>query len=106
MMLFWKCDSTFDIMMASGASVEEAHNATIAMFEACIAAVAGTAAATWLTHDRNYFRSPVIDTCYGDKTARIHPYLVVRFPELEVTEPFFDLPVLEMEDEASALVTK
>ena len=106
MMLFWQSDSTFDIMMASGASAEDAHNATIAMYNACIAHVSGTAAATWLTHDRNYFRSPVIDACYGDKTARIHPYLVVRFPEFEVAEPVSTTPALEMENEAPELVAE
>ena len=105
-MLFWKSDSTFDIMMASGASVEEAHNATVAMFNSCIASVPGTAAATWLTHDRNYFRSPVIDACYGEKAARINPYLLVRVPGLEVPEPVFDMAGLELGNEEPELVAE
>jgi hypothetical protein len=87
MELFWDCDSTFDFMMAAGKKVEEAHNATIAMYNAAIAAVPNTAAATWLTWDRNYFRSPVIDSVYGDKTARIYPYFLIPIPFMELEEP-------------------
>lgn len=68
--LFWQCDSTFDIYMAQGYTVEQAHNATIAAYNAIIATVPNTSAATWLTWDRDYFRSPVIDPIYGDKLAK------------------------------------
>jgi len=90
MELFWKCDSTFDIMMALGATVETAHNTTIATYNAAIALVPNTAAATWLTHDRNCFRSPVIDAIYGDKTAKIYPFIrlpLTPFIEVEGLRP-------------------
>ncbi len=67
--LFWKSDSTFDICMANGYTVEQAHNETIAAFNAAIASVPNTSAATWLTWDRNYFRTPVSDAVYGDRSA-------------------------------------
>jgi hypothetical protein len=67
---FWRCDSTFDICMAQGYTVAQAHQATIAAYNAAIAAAANTAAATWLTWDRNYFRSPVVDAVYGDPAAK------------------------------------
>ncbi len=67
--LFWESDSTFDIGMANGYTVEQAHNATIAAYNAAIASVPNTSAATWLTWDRNYFRSPVSDAAYGDRSA-------------------------------------
>ncbi len=85
MELFWRCDSTFDRMMALGFNAEAAHKMTIARYNAAIAMVPGTAAATWLTHDRNVFRSPVISPIYGKKTARISPWFL--FP----IHPFMEL---------------
>jgi len=67
--LFWKCDSTFDIYMANGATAAAAYEATIAAYNAAIASVPGTSAATWLTWDRNYLRSPVIHAMYGSVDA-------------------------------------
>jgi len=90
MELFWKCDSTFDIMMSNGATAEASHNATIAAYNAAIASVPNTAAATWLTHDRNYFRSPVINAIYGDKVAKISPFIrppLTPFMEVEDAVP-------------------
>lgn len=84
-MLFWQSDSTFDVMMALGKTVEEAHYATIAMFNYCINQVPNTVTATWLTWDRDYFRTPVIDPIYGDKTAKINPWILLPFT------PFFEL---------------
>ena len=83
--LFWKCDSTFDIMMAKGNTVQAAHNATIAAFNTAIASVPNTSAATWLTWDRDFLRSPVINAIYGTKT---------------VTLPKFSLSTLELMQEA------
>ena len=92
MELFWKCDSTFDIMMAYGATAEAAHNATIGAYNAAIASVPNTAAATWLTHDRNYFRSPVTGVEYGDKKAKIFPFVMAPLtPFMEVEEAFAEL---------------
>ena len=93
-MLFWQSDSTFDIMMALGKTVEEAHNATIAMFNHCISLVPNTTTATWLTWDRDYFRSPVIDPMYGDKTAKISPWILFPFtPFTELEEAVPELSV-------------
>jgi hypothetical protein len=92
MELFWKSDSTFDIMMAKGSTVEAAHKATIAAFNQAIAQVPGTAAATWLTWDRNCFRSPVIDAKYGDKTAKITPFIMMPLsPLMELEEAMDEL---------------
>ena len=88
MELFWRCDSSFDIMMALGNTVEKAHNTTIAAYNAAIAAVPGTAAATWLTWDRNYFRSPVIDAKYGNKNAKIWPWILLPM------HPFAEVPAM------------
>lgn len=93
MELFWKCDSKFDLMMAGGTTVKEAHEATIAEYDAAIRSVAGTVTATWLTHDRNYFRTPVIHPSYGSETARIFPWILIR-------PPF--VPVMEMEEAMSS----
>jgi hypothetical protein len=69
--LFWECDSTFDMMILTGATVKEAHVATMAMYDAAIDLVPGTVSATWLQHDQYYFRSPVTGKKYGDKKAQI-----------------------------------
>jgi len=89
MELFWVCDSAFDLMMAYGATVETAHNTTIASYNAAISlpGVANTITASWLTWDRNSFRSPVIDAIYGDKTAKIFPYILIpATPFMEAIE--------------------
>jgi hypothetical protein len=87
MELFWKADSTFDVAMALGKTAEEAHNLTMAVYNAAIAAVPGTAAATWLTWDRNYFRSPVIDPIYGSKTAKIRPWILFPIHPFPIPVP-------------------
>ncbi len=103
MELFWQCDSTYDIMLAGGATVQEAHEATIRTYNACIAkpGVAGTATATWLTHDRNYFMTPVIDGKYGSKSTKLYPYVAIRVPRLESAEELFAAPESELEFEPS-----
>lgn len=68
--LFWRCDSTFDIGIAAGMTVASAHEATIAAYNLAIASVPNTVAATYLTHDRNFLRSPVIDAIYGKPQVR------------------------------------
>lgn len=52
--LFEKADSTFDLMIASGATAQQAHAAKTQAFNAAIAQVPGTAAASWLTFDRDH----------------------------------------------------
>lgn len=75
--LFWKSDSTFDIMMAKGHTVQSAHNATIAAFNTAIASVPNTSAATWLTWDRDFLRSPVINAIYGSKTVVLQKFMLL-----------------------------
>lgn len=74
--LFWKCDSTFDIKMAEGVTAKAAHYGMIAAYNAAIAMVPNTEAAVWLTHDRNYLRTPTIDAIYGKISARIYPFAI------------------------------
>jgi hypothetical protein len=76
MELFWKCDSIWDLMMADAQTVEHAHHATMNAYNAAIASVPNTVAATWLTHDRNCFRSPVTGRRYGSKKAKLSPYII------------------------------
>ena len=71
--------------MALGFTAEAAHKLAIARYNAAIAMVPGTAAATWLTHDRNVLKTPVISSIYGKKKARISPW--IRFP----VHPFMEL---------------
>ncbi|GAF95305.1 unnamed protein product, partial [marine sediment metagenome] len=81
--LFWRSDSTYDIAMAQRKNAGQAAQLTIAAFNAAIAQVPGTAAATWLTWDRNWFRSAHHGAEYGDVNARIFPFLVAPFMEAE-----------------------
>jgi hypothetical protein len=70
--LFERSDSTFDVMMAVGETAQNAYQGTIAAFNAAIQEVPGTAAATWLTWDRDHFRLS------GNGVARIVPFRMVR----------------------------
>ena len=70
--LFKKSDSTFDLWMAHGYSAQQAYNATIATFNACIAQVPGTTAASWLSYDRDHLR------LHGDPATKVSPYRYVR----------------------------
>ncbi len=83
--LFQKCDSTFDIYMANGFSAQQAYNATIAFFNAAIAMVPGSAAASWLTHDRDHCK------LHGNGSTKILPYTYVR-----ICLPFMKLEQEEM----------
>jgi hypothetical protein len=83
MELFWKCDSIWDLMMANGKTAEQAHRALISAYDSAIASVPNTAAATWLMHDRNCFKSPVTGRRYGDRKASIYPYLKTRHAPFE-----------------------
>jgi hypothetical protein len=82
--LFAKSDSTYDIMMANGSTAQQAYDATVAAFNAAIAQVPGTVAATLLTLDRNRLR------LHGAPTAKIAPYRYVKI--------CFPLTSFEMED--------
>ena len=76
MELFWKCDSMWDLIIADGQTAENAHHAAINAYNAAIASVPNTVAATWLTHDRNCFRSPATSRRYGSKKAKLYPYII------------------------------
>jgi hypothetical protein len=93
-LVFWECDSAFDIFMACGATVEAAHNAVIAMFNAAIAQRPNTAAATWLMWDRDCFRSPIIDPVYGDETV-----VVPTMTRYYITIPFEITKLEKLEEE-------
>lgn len=80
MELFAKSDSTFDIWMACGATAQQAYNATVQAFNACIFQVPNTSAATWLTWDRNHLK-----LC-GNPATTIPPYRWVR-----ICFPFEDM---------------
>lgn len=71
--LFAKSDSTYDIEMANGATAQQAYDATIAEFNACIALVPGSVAATWLSYDRDHL------VLHGDPEATILPVKYVKF---------------------------
>ena len=67
---FAEADSTFDIMMANGATAGQAYTATIASFNAQLVkpGIPGSAAGTWLTYDRDHLR------LLGSNSATIQPY--------------------------------
>ncbi len=91
--LFIKSDATFDLQMAAGATAGEAFDATKQAFDAAIAQVPNTAAATWLTYDRNHIR------LHGSRAASIKPvrWVKICFPirRLEMETALLDAGVLE-----------
>jgi hypothetical protein len=82
--LFWIADSTYDICMAAGSTSYQAAFTTVAMYDAMIALVPGTSAATWLTWDRNYFKTPYHSSTYGTSSASINPWYIRPFYESEM----------------------
>lgn len=72
LLLFAKSDSTFDIMMANGATAQQAFNATIQAFNAAISSVPNTVTATYLTLDRDRLK------LHGDPNTKILPYRYVK----------------------------
>lgn len=79
--LFARSDSTFDIMMARGATAKAAYDATIQAFNAARALVPNTLAATLLTWDRDHLR------LHGNPDTKIQPFRYVKicFP-INMTE--------------------
>lgn len=71
-LLFVQSDGTFDQFIAAGAKATDAYNATIQAFNAAIAQVPNTAAAAWLTYDRDHLR------LHGDGNTVIKPYRWVK----------------------------
>jgi hypothetical protein len=70
--LFAKSDSTFDMMMAKGATAQQAYDATVQAFNAAINQVPNTIAATYLTLDRDRLK------LHGAGNTKIHPYRYVK----------------------------
>jgi len=77
-LLFEKADSTFDLWIAAGATAQQAYAAKTQAFNAAIAQVPGTAAASWLTYDRDH------NKLLGAGTTTIQPsrYVKICFPLL------------------------
>ncbi len=80
MQLFVKADSTFDLMIAAGATAQQAYAAKTQAFNAAIAQVPGTAAATWLTYDRDH--NKLLGA--GATTIQSSRYVKICFPLLEI----------------------
>ena len=92
-LLFVKSDATFDLQMAAGATAGKAFDATKQAFNAAIAQVPNTVAATWLTYDRDHLR------LHGSRNATVVPFRWVKvcFPirRLEMETALLDAGVLE-----------
>ena len=92
-LLFAQCDSTWPLMMASGATAQEAYDATYQAFDAAISQVPNTLAASWLMYDRDHL------ALHGDPATRIQPYRTVKicFPlvSLEQQDALIAAGVLE-----------
>jgi hypothetical protein len=92
-LLFVRSDATFDLHMAAGAAAGQAFAATKQAFNAAIAQVPGTAAATWLTYDRDHFK------LRGSSAATIKPFRWIKicFPirRLEMETALLGAGVLE-----------
>jgi hypothetical protein len=74
--LFARSDSTFDIMMANGATAQAAFDATFQAFNAARALVPNTLAASLLTWDRDHLQ------LHGnpDTTIKSYRYVKICFP--------------------------
>jgi hypothetical protein len=82
--LFARSDSVFDLKMALGATAKEAYKATVQAFDAAIAQVPGTVAATWLAWDRDNL------VLHGEEAVKLQPYRAIRI--------CYPIPRLEQED--------
>jgi hypothetical protein len=89
--LFKKSDSIFDIYMAYGFTAQQAYNAAIATFNASIAMVPGTSAASWLSYDRDHLR------LLGDPNTKILPYRFVKIC-LPLKTPLLEEMLVEVGD--------
>ncbi len=70
--LFARADSTYDLMMANGATAQQAYNSTVQAFNAAISQVPNTVAATYLTYDRDHLK------LMGTATSTIQSYRYVK----------------------------
>lgn len=71
-LLFAKSDSTYDLMMANGATSQQGYNATVQAFNAAISQVPNTVAATYLTYDRDHLK------LLGASSSTIQSYRYVK----------------------------
>jgi hypothetical protein len=71
--LFARSDSTYDLSMAAGLTAQQAFDSTIVAFNAAMAQVPNSAAATFLLWDRDHLK------LYGDPAGKLVPYRWVRF---------------------------
>ena len=92
-LLFIQSDATFDLNMAAGVNAGQAFKATKQAFNAAIAQVPNTAAATWLTYDRDHIK------LHGTAATRIKPFRWIKicFPirRLEMETALLDAGELE-----------
>ncbi|MEN8149682.1 MAG: hypothetical protein ABFS86_07650 [Planctomycetota bacterium] len=92
-LLFVKSDATFDMQMAAGATAGQAFAATVQAFNAAIAMVPNTAAASWLAYDRDHLK------LHGSANATVKPYRWIKicFPirRLEMETALLGAGVLE-----------
>ena len=92
-LLFVRADATFDLQMAAGATAGQAFAATKQAFDAAIAQVPGTAAASWLNYDRDHLM------LHGSNAATITPFRWIKicFPirRLEMETALLGAGVLE-----------
>lgn len=91
-LLFAKSDSVFDLMMANGATAQQAYDGTIQAFNAAISQVPNTAAASYLTWDRDHLK------LHGQPETKIQAYRYVKvcfpFKEIEKQNALIEAGVL------------
>ena len=92
--LFARSDSTYDLMMANGATAQQAFDATYQAFNTAISQVPNQVAATYLTLDRDRLK------LHGDPEATIKPFrtLKICFPILQTEKENALLEAGEFED--------
>lgn len=87
-LLFAKADSIIDITMANGGTAQQAYDAAVQAFNAGMAQVPGSAAATWLKYDRDHLR------LLGNPATTVLPYRYIKM--------CFPLPIARQEALANA----
>lgn len=71
-LLFMKADSIIDITMANGGTAKQAYDAAVQAFNAGMAQVPGSAAATWLKYDRDHLR------LLGNAATTVVPFRYIK----------------------------
>jgi hypothetical protein len=70
--LFARSDSVIDLAMAAGRTAQEAYDAAVATYNAAMALVPGSAAASWLMWDRDHL------VLHGDKKTVLPTHRLVK----------------------------